>query len=155
VVHRLSRTQGFHVHATDGSIGHIDDFLVDERLSRVCFLMVDTSNWLGGKWVGVSPESVASIDWGNQVVNVNLTRNEITIDQNKPVELDPIAVHNDDQPFQEVNVVTEYVHVPVEVPCDDDDGGGCCSECNAKPRARLDYGVLALAVLVVLLRRRR
>ena len=39
--------------------------------------MVDTSNWLGGKWVGVSPESVASIDWGNQVVNVNLTRNEI------------------------------------------------------------------------------
>lgn len=84
-----------------------------------------------------------------------LTRNEITIDQNKPVELDPIAVHNDDQPFQEVKVVTEYVHVPVEVPCDEDEGGGCCSECNAKPRARLDYGVLALAVLVVLLRRRR
>jgi hypothetical protein len=77
VVHRLSRTQGFHVHATDGAIGHIDDFLVDERLSRVCFLMVDTSNWLGGKWVGVAPESVASIDWGNQVVNVNLTRTEI------------------------------------------------------------------------------
>jgi hypothetical protein len=77
VVHRLSRTQGFHVHATDGSIGHIDDFLVDERLSRVCFLMVDTSNWLGGKWVAVAPESVTSIDWGNQVVHVQLTRDEI------------------------------------------------------------------------------
>ena len=77
VVHRLSRTQGFHVHATDGAIGHVDDVLVDERLSRVCYLMVDTSNWLGGKWVAVGPDTITEIDWGKGFVHVNRTRDEI------------------------------------------------------------------------------
>lgn len=77
MVHRLSRTQGFHVHATDGPIGHVDDFLVDEALTKVCFLVVDTSNWLGGKWVAVSPASVANVDYSNSIVHVNMTREEI------------------------------------------------------------------------------
>jgi hypothetical protein len=65
------------VHATDGNIGHVDDVLVDERLSRVCYLMVDTSNWLGGKWVAVGPETNTEIDWGKGFVHVNRTREEI------------------------------------------------------------------------------
>jgi hypothetical protein len=77
VVHRLSRIQGFHVHATDGNIGHIDDFLVEETLARVSFLVVDTSNWLGGKWVAVQPSSVARIDWGEKIVHVSMTRDQI------------------------------------------------------------------------------
>lgn len=77
MVHRLSRTRGFHVHATDGAIGHIDDFLVDESLARVCFLVVDTSNWLGGKWVAVTPSSIARIDWGENIVHVSMTREQI------------------------------------------------------------------------------
>lgn len=82
-----------------------------------------------------------------------LTRNEIAIDQNQPATSDPIAIHNDDQPVQEVNVVTEYVHVPVEVPCDED--GGCCNDCNTRSRTRFDWGVLAIAVMFLLRRRRR
>jgi hypothetical protein len=81
-----------------------------------------------------------------------LTRNELVLDQSKPAENDPIAVRTDGTEVQEVNVVTKYVHVPVEVPCDN---GGCCSDCNARPQARIDWGVLAIAVLVVLRRRRR
>jgi len=77
VVHRLSRIRGFHVHAMDGAIGHVDDFLVDENLARISFLAVDTSNWLGGKWVAVSPASIARVDWGENVVHVNMTRAEI------------------------------------------------------------------------------
>lgn len=77
MVHRLSRTTGFHVHATDGRIGHIDDFLVDETLGRVCFLVVDTSNWLGGKWVAIPPTSVSRIDWGENTVYVSMTREAI------------------------------------------------------------------------------
>jgi hypothetical protein len=77
VVHRLSRIRGFHVHARDGSIGHIDDFLVDETATRICYLVVDTSNWMGGKWVAVAPSSVSRIDWVQQAVHVSLTRDEI------------------------------------------------------------------------------
>ena len=29
MLHRLSRIRGFHVGATDGPLGHIDDFIVD------------------------------------------------------------------------------------------------------------------------------
>jgi hypothetical protein len=65
------------VHATDGSIGHVDDFLVDERISRVCFLMVDTSNWMGGKWVAVPPGQITGIDWVEHIVYVSMTRDEI------------------------------------------------------------------------------
>jgi hypothetical protein len=77
VVHRLSRIQGFYVHATDGSIGHIDDFLVDEKLGRICYLVVDTSNWMGGKWVAISPDSVNQVVWEEREVRVKLTRDEI------------------------------------------------------------------------------
>ena len=79
MVHRLSRINGFHVHGTEGSgsLGHIDDFLVDETASRVAYLVVDTSNWMGGKWVAISPASVSRIDFGKRIVYVNLTRDEV------------------------------------------------------------------------------
>jgi hypothetical protein len=77
VIHRLSRVIGFHVHGTDGSLGHIDDFLVDEKASRLCYLVVDTSNWMGGKWVALSPASISSIDWVEQIVHMAMTRDQI------------------------------------------------------------------------------
>ncbi|HVG54790.1 MAG TPA: PRC-barrel domain-containing protein [Vicinamibacterales bacterium] len=77
MVHRLSRIQGFHVGANDGPMGHIDDFIVDEASWQIRYLVIDTSNWMGGKWVAVSPASVTKIDWSNQSVVLNLTRDEI------------------------------------------------------------------------------
>ena len=55
MLHRLSRINGFHVHGTDGPIGHVDDFIVDEATWQIRYLVVDTSNWMGGKWVAISP----------------------------------------------------------------------------------------------------
>ena len=39
--------------------------------------MIDTSNWLGGKWVAVSPASVTGIEWAKQSVTLRLTQDEI------------------------------------------------------------------------------
>lgn len=77
MVHRLSLIRGFHVHAADGDIGHVEDFLLDESAWQVRYLAVDTSNWLGGKWVAVAPASVSRIDWAGRVVQVSLTRDQI------------------------------------------------------------------------------
>ena len=77
MVHRLNLIQGFHVHATDGDIGHVDDFLLEESGWQIRYLVVDTSNWLGGKWVAVSPSSVTRIDWSTREVFVSLTRAQI------------------------------------------------------------------------------
>lgn len=77
MLHRLSRIRGFHVGATDGPLGHIDDFIVDAGTWDIRYLVIDTSNWLGGKWVAVSPASVTGIEWAKQSVTLGLTQDEI------------------------------------------------------------------------------
>ncbi len=77
MLHRLSTIKGFHLHATDGEIGHVDDFLIDQTTWAVQYLIVDTSNWIGGKTVVISPAALRGIDWGNARLDVDLTRAQI------------------------------------------------------------------------------
>ena len=76
MLHKTSRLKGFHLHASDGEIGHVDDFLVDPSW-KVAYLVVDTSNWVGGKSVLVSPTAITNIDVEKQEIRVRLTRKEI------------------------------------------------------------------------------
>ena len=77
MLHKTNRMRGFHIHATDGGIGHVDDFLVDEGTWHVRYFVVDTSNWIGGRWVLISPTVVSRIDSPGSKVHVSLTRDEI------------------------------------------------------------------------------
>ena len=54
MLHYITKLKGFHIIATDGDAGHVDDFLVDERLN-IRHLVIDTSNWFGGESVLISP----------------------------------------------------------------------------------------------------
>ena|SRR5579872_6384980 len=74
MMHKLSRLHGAHIHATDGEIGHIDNFLVDEKTLAIRYLVVDTSNWIGGKEVAVSLDVIREIDWQERDVWVDATR---------------------------------------------------------------------------------
>lgn len=76
MLHKASYVKGFHLLATDGEIGHVDDFLVDEDW-RVRYLVVDTSNWLGGRSVLVSPAAIARVDSPNRKLQLALSRGEI------------------------------------------------------------------------------
>ena len=76
MLHKTSYMRGFHLLATDGEIGHVDDFLVDESWN-VRYLVVDTSNWIGGKSVLISPESIEKIDSPEKEIRVRLTRAEV------------------------------------------------------------------------------
>jgi len=77
MAHRLSRLKGFHIHATDGQIGHIDDVIVDDTTWTIQYFVVDTSNFIGGKWVVISPSVIQSVEWGKLRVNVSLSREAI------------------------------------------------------------------------------
>jgi hypothetical protein len=46
---------GYHIAATDGAIGHVEDFLVDDATWAIRYMIVDTRNWWAGKKVLVSP----------------------------------------------------------------------------------------------------
>jgi hypothetical protein len=38
-----SAVMGYHLHAKDGDVGHVDDFLVDDRTWAIRYLVVNTS----------------------------------------------------------------------------------------------------------------
>jgi hypothetical protein len=76
MLHKASKVRGFHLHASDGAIGHVDDFLFNDRWD-VEYLLVDTSNWLGGRWVIVATSAVVAIDSPGKVISVDLTRAQI------------------------------------------------------------------------------
>jgi hypothetical protein len=77
VLHKIDKIRGFHILAADGEIGHVDEFLVDGRDWSVRYLVVDTSNWIGGRSVLISREVVDAIDSPNRKIRVRLTRDEI------------------------------------------------------------------------------
>jgi PRC-barrel domain len=76
MLHKTSYLRGFHLIATDGEIGHVDDLLFDESWS-IRWLVVDISNWIGGKSVLVPVEAVEQIDSPGKKILVRMTRDDI------------------------------------------------------------------------------
>jgi len=68
---------GYHIHATDGDIGHVKDLLVDDRTWAIRYLIVDTSNWWGGHDVLVAPQWIEAVSWRDAKVSVDLTRQAV------------------------------------------------------------------------------
>lgn len=68
---------GYHIHARDGEIGHVDDLLIDTTAWAVDAIQIDTSNWIGGRSVRLAPSSIGRIDWANRSIRVDLSRETI------------------------------------------------------------------------------
>lgn len=68
---------GYHINASDGEIGHVDDILIDDETWAVADLIVDTRNWLPGKKVLVPRTAIEDIDWDTRRVNVRISRAEL------------------------------------------------------------------------------
>ena len=83
---------GYHIAATDGDIGHVEDFLVDDATWAIRYMIVDTRNWWLSKKVLVSPEWIERVDWSDSKVHVGVTREQIKkspeYDPSGPVERD-------------------------------------------------------------------
>lgn len=86
----VDEVSGYHIQATDEEIGHVEDFIVDDKTWNICYIVVDTRNWLPGKKVLISPAWFESIDWADEKVNISLTRQQV---ENSP-EFDPTVPVN-------------------------------------------------------------
>ena len=73
----INKSTGYHLHALDGDIGHVDDFLIGEESWRIRYLLVDTSNWIGGRSVLVSSEAVDQVDRQHEKLRLGVTRDVI------------------------------------------------------------------------------
>jgi uncharacterized protein YrrD len=67
----------YHLGATDGKIGTVDDFLFDDQAWRVRYLVANTGGWLKGRLVLVSPASLKPPEWESKLFPVELTRRQI------------------------------------------------------------------------------
>jgi len=68
---------GYHLDATDGDIGHVDQFIVDDEVWAIRYVEIATKNWWPGKKVLLSPQWVERVSWEESKVFVAVTREAI------------------------------------------------------------------------------
>lgn len=73
----VKEVTGYRVSATDGNLGHVEDFVVDHATWDVAYLVVDTAPLWMGKKVLIFPGLVEDVDWGGRAVALGLTQDQI------------------------------------------------------------------------------
>ena len=68
---------GYDIRASDGDIGHVEDFIINDETWAIRYLVIDTNNWLPGKKVLISPQWIDRVSWDLSTVFVNLSRDAI------------------------------------------------------------------------------
>jgi uncharacterized protein YrrD len=85
----LSDLEGFRLAAKDGEIGHVADFYFDDDCWAVRYLVVATGSWLFGKKVLISPNAVEKVDFDEECMKVDLSKEQVKnspdIDTEKPI----------------------------------------------------------------------
>jgi len=76
-LHSTQEVTSYHIAATDGDIGHAEDFILEDDNWTIRYLAIDTRNWLPGKTVIVSPQWITAIDWAQRKVHLNLSRDGV------------------------------------------------------------------------------
>jgi hypothetical protein len=68
---------GYHIHALDGNIGHVEDFVLEDRNWIIRYLVIDTRNWLPGRSVLIAPQWIEKISWSDSKVWIDLLRDQV------------------------------------------------------------------------------
>jgi hypothetical protein len=75
--------------ASDGSVGHVEDFIAQTEDWVIRYIVVNTRRWLPGRSVLLSPAWLRRVDWSRKQVHVDLTceeiRNSLEFDPSAPV----------------------------------------------------------------------
>lgn len=85
----INEIYGTQVAATDGNIGHVRDFYLDDQKWVIRYLIVDTGNWLPGRKVLLSPHAFDGFGPDGDTISVRLTKKQIenspSIETQRPV----------------------------------------------------------------------
>lgn len=69
--------KGYVIHATDGEIGTVSGFMVDDKSWAVRDVVVETGHWYAGKEIRIAPTKVTRISYEDSAVFVDLTKDDI------------------------------------------------------------------------------
>jgi len=73
----IGEVTGYAVHAIDGEVGHVEDFLIEDDDWSIHYLVVETGTWWHGNKLLVSPLAVQSIQWLDRLVNLGADRQAV------------------------------------------------------------------------------
>ncbi|CAN5740037.1 PRC-barrel domain-containing protein [soil metagenome] len=76
-LHSVDKVTGYMIEATDGDIGYVSDFILDEAAWKIRYLLFNTRDWLPGKRVLIAPDLIEQFDWDQAKVHVKTTRESI------------------------------------------------------------------------------
>lgn len=83
---------GYSMESTNGEIGHLDGFIVDDETWAIRYIEVATRNWWPGKKVLVSPAWIELVNWETSKVVIGLSREDI---RSGPEYLESVPVNRD------------------------------------------------------------
>jgi uncharacterized protein YrrD len=69
--------RGYQIQASDGTLGHVSDFLMDDKSWMIHGLVVETGDWFSGKEVLIPLSKIAWISCDESKVFVNLTKEAV------------------------------------------------------------------------------
>jgi hypothetical protein len=85
----LKEITGYTLQETDDVIGTCTDFLFDDQLWVIRYMVADTGNWLKQHKVLITPSSVGEPSWQTERIAVKLTREQIEacppLDKHAPI----------------------------------------------------------------------
>ena len=70
--------------ASDGDIGHVEDFYFNDQQWAIRYVVADTGSWLSGRLVLISPHVFENLHQDGDCLLVNLTRQQT---ENSPLIL--------------------------------------------------------------------
>lgn len=73
----VAAVNGYQVKASDGEIGHIENFVIDDVSWDIRYVIIDTRNWWFGQHVLMSPFAVESINWQDRNVLLDVSRDQV------------------------------------------------------------------------------
>ena len=68
---------GYTIHAIDGEIGKVQDFIIDDITWKILYIIVETGNWFSGKKVVISPHWIKEVKWQEQKVTINHSKDNV------------------------------------------------------------------------------
>ncbi|MBS0010092.1 MAG: hypothetical protein KFF49_01695, partial [Bacteroidales bacterium] len=88
----FEEVKGYHIKAVDGTMGHIDDIIVDDEDWQIVYVIADTSNWLPwSKKVMLPIDFLENISYVKQEVSIRLKKATIKqapeFDVSHPLEI--------------------------------------------------------------------
>jgi uncharacterized protein YrrD len=68
---------GYPIQTSEGSIGHVIDFIIEDKSWAICHLVVETGHWYSRKEIVISPKNIDRISYKESKVFVNVTKEAI------------------------------------------------------------------------------